>query len=578
MTGDSSWLHDYKPIQLSMEVRLGDDGAYMAEGMGTVHLKLPTGDVTKITGVYYIPGLAKNLLSVSEVTKSGTSIEFFHKYCIIKASIPNQTPVRLICPQKGRLYPLGISAMPSVMHSNSAISQADANLETLRWHYRLGHPHVRAMKTLQMYKMVKGMTLSLSNIDLCEACIFGKMTCTKFPRSRTKTSKVLELVHSDVFRTLPVPSLTGHKYVVLFLDDYSKYAIIYFMKHKSEVFQHFKHYHTFVERHTTHRLQTLRSDNGGEYVSHEFRDYCLDLGIVRQFSVPHTPQQNGLAERKWGTLFNAARSMMQVAGLSQSFWEEATATACYLQNRMPSKTLPNVTPYQRWTNEKPDLTHVRIFGTPCYSLIPAEARTKLDPRAERCILMGYGERFGVKAYRLYNPTTFKFVFSGDVMFNEDALLSAPFTPTTPDFSCYDKASHASSSSGTPHSHGRLDADADTAHTSSFEESSFPTFSPPLVAAAPPTSPVAQSPGVTIAGIPTPARNFVFQARRPASTRPRRQLHNTSAPDVASRGRRSPAPSNRANASISADHSSTSAQETVPTVSNTSTLRQDEIEV
>ncbi|MCO5593236.1 hypothetical protein L7F22_047243 [Adiantum nelumboides] len=300
MTGDSSWLHDYKPIQLSMEVRLGDDGAYMAEGMGTVYLKLPTGDVTKITGVYYIPGLAKNLLSVSEVTKSGTSIEFFHKYCIIKASIPNQTPVRLICPQKGRLYPLGISAMPFVMHSNSAISQADANLETLRWHYRLGHPHVRAMKTLQMYKMVKGMTLSLSNIDLCEACIFGKMTRTKFPRSRTKTSKVLELVHSDVFGPLPVPSLTGHKYVVLFLDDYSKYAIIYFMKHKSEVFQHFKHYHTFVEWHTAHRLQTLRSDNGGEYVSHEFRDYCLDLGIVRQFSVPHTPQQNGLAERKWG--------------------------------------------------------------------------------------------------------------------------------------------------------------------------------------------------------------------------------------------------------------------------------------
>ncbi|MCO5591850.1 hypothetical protein L7F22_045843 [Adiantum nelumboides] len=112
VTGDSSWLHDYKPIQLSMEVRLGDDGAYMAEGMGTVYLKLPTGDVTKITGVYYIPGLAKNLLSVSEVTKSGTSIEFFHKYCTIKASIPNQTPVRLICPQKDRLYPLGISACP----------------------------------------------------------------------------------------------------------------------------------------------------------------------------------------------------------------------------------------------------------------------------------------------------------------------------------------------------------------------------------------------------------------------------------------------------------------------------------
>ncbi|MCO5582899.1 hypothetical protein L7F22_036801 [Adiantum nelumboides] len=306
---------------------------------------------------------------------------------------------------------------------------------------------------------------------------------------------------------------------ILFVDDYSKYAIINFIKHKSEVFQHFKNYHNFVERHTGHRLQTFRSDNGGEYTSHEFWEYCLNLGIAHQFTIPYTPQQNGLAKRKWGTLFNASHSMLQVADLPQSFWEEASATACYLQNRLPSKTLPNVTPYQRWTQEKPELSHVRIFGTPCYSLIPTEARTKLDPRAERCILVGYGEHFGVKTYRLYNRTTRRFVFSRDVVFNEDALLSTSITSPSRDFS----PSPRTHRPGHP-----LDADDNTYN---FEELTSQNFPPPFPVIIPMPPPQAQPLEATIPNIPTPAREFVFQARRPTATQPRRRIQNYSLPDT-----------------------------------------------
>ncbi|MCO5601028.1 hypothetical protein L7F22_055145 [Adiantum nelumboides] len=232
MTGTQSWLHNYRPFLYATEVRLGDDEAYTGQGIGSVSLQLPNGAITQIRDVYYIPGLAKNLLSVSEVTRNGSSIEFHHRYFIIKAAIQGQRPLHVICAQQGRLYSLGVSAIPPVMQSNAAISRDQSIKDTLIWHYRLGHPHVQAIRTLLQYKMANGNFRPVS-IDLCEACIFGKMSRTKFPRSTHKTKKPLEVVHSDVFGPLPVKSLTGNSYVLIFLDDYSKYTIIYFLKHKS---------------------------------------------------------------------------------------------------------------------------------------------------------------------------------------------------------------------------------------------------------------------------------------------------------------------------------------------------------
>ncbi|MCO5594127.1 hypothetical protein L7F22_048148 [Adiantum nelumboides] len=114
--------------------------------------------------------------------------------------------------------------------------------------------------------------------------------------------------------------------------------------------------------------------------------------------------------------------MLQVAGLPNTYWEEAVATACYLQNRLNGST----TPYASWFGQSPDLSHLRIFGCPAYPFIPSPLRNKLEPRACRLIFVGYGERFGMKAYRLYNPENRRFSLSRSVYFNELALISEPF--------------------------------------------------------------------------------------------------------------------------------------------------------
>ena len=100
-----------------------------------------------------------------------------------------------------------------------------------------------------------------------------------------------------------------------------------------------------MENHGQHKISTIRSDNGGEYFSKEWIKFCEDHGIMHEHTVPYNPQQNGIAERKNKTLLDASRCMLKVAGLHNQFWEEAVATACYLQNRSPHKVLGLNTPY-----------------------------------------------------------------------------------------------------------------------------------------------------------------------------------------------------------------------------------------
>ncbi|MCO5580367.1 hypothetical protein L7F22_034234 [Adiantum nelumboides] len=124
--------------------------------------------------------------------------------------------------------------------------------------------------------------------------------------------------------------------------------------------------------------------------------------------------------------------MLTACGRPHSYWEEAISTACYLQNCIFTTALPNQTPYFRWFGHKPDLSHTRIFGCDAYAVSTDPHRGKLDHKAISTIFVGYGERFGYKAYRLYDPIGRRFLFSRSVIFDELQLLKgdiATFSPT-----------------------------------------------------------------------------------------------------------------------------------------------------
>ena len=148
----------------------------------------------------------------------------------------------------------------------------------------------------------------------------------------TCATQLLELIHSDVNGPMRTTSHGGAKYFVTFIDDFSRKTFVYFMKQKSEVLDHFKIFKALVEKQTGFEIQKLRSDNGGEYTSKAFKQFCEQHGIERQFSTPYTPQQNGVAERKNRTLFESARCMLQHKQPSNAWWAEAINTARYVLN------------------------------------------------------------------------------------------------------------------------------------------------------------------------------------------------------------------------------------------------------
>ena len=163
-----------------------------------------------------------------------------------------------------------------------------------------------------------------------------------------------------------------------FIDDFSRKVWIYVLKHKNEALGKFKEWITLIENQTDKKIKRFRTDNGLEYCSKEFEDFCKSKGIARHRIVTYTPQQNGLAERMNITLIERVRCMLLNANLSKGFWAEAATPAAYLINRSPSSALGFKTPQELWSGKPPDLSNLRIFGCPAYAHIK---QCKLEPRA-----------------------------------------------------------------------------------------------------------------------------------------------------------------------------------------------------
>ena len=196
-------------------------------------------------------------------------------------------------------------------------------------------------------------------------------------------------------------SIGGKRYFVTFIDDYSRCCSIYFLKYKSEVLEKFKEFAAITTNQSGQRIRTLRTDNGGEYVSEEFTTYLKLKGIHHQLTLPHSPQQNGVAETMNRTLIESARSMIAHAKLPNKYWAEAVATAAYIRNRTPTTAIKeNVIPYKKWYERKPNVDNFKVFGCIAYAHIPESQRRKLDKKSR---FVGYSLQS--KGYRLLDEST-----------------------------------------------------------------------------------------------------------------------------------------------------------------------------
>lgn len=428
MTYDKSLFSSYTPGNHS-PVRLGNSNTAAVVGSGCIKIRINVhGRIREcnLRNVLHVPTLGYQLLSVPTLDKSGLETLFKSG----RAFISSQTRLLATATLQGNLYRLDTSNV------KTALVSAQMNV----WHKRLGHLSPTTISEMNTRNVVRGLHLAKENSNLthCEGCELGKAHRTTIPKvSHSKSKKLLELVHSDVNGPMEEASLGGSKYFVTFIDDYSKWTVMYTMKRKSDTLTYFKKYHSYAERHTGAKLSSfnvikrtgnskdhikaIRTDNGGEYISLQFKNYLEEHGIQHQLTVAYTPQQNGVAERMNRTLMDCARSMLHSAKLDKKFWAEALSTAVHIRNRVLSRSLsPTETPFHRWMGKPPEISYFRIFGTKCFYVTPKSKRKKLDARSQPGIFLGYPLQ--TKGYKIWDTSLHKMIVSRDVSFLESTLL------------------------------------------------------------------------------------------------------------------------------------------------------------
>ncbi|CAK1592203.1 unnamed protein product [Parnassius mnemosyne] len=244
----------------------------------------------------------------------------------------------------------------NTVKSEKVLAAAVQTTDAEQWHMRLGHINsndLQKMKNGAVEGISFDMKADIQKIN-CQVCCEGKQSRLPFQLRNHRSSEMLDLVHSDLCGPMEVRSIGQARYFL--------------------------------------------------------------FGIIHQKTNPYTPEQNGVSERFNRTIVERARCLLFEAKLDKSFWAEAVNTVVYLKNRSPASGLDQKTPIEIWTGHKPDLSHVRIFGSPVMTHVPKNKRLKWDKKAVKYISVGYSEN--VKDYRLYNPETREICTSKDVIIME----------------------------------------------------------------------------------------------------------------------------------------------------------------
>ena len=356
----------------------------------------------KLTDAKWVPKLSCNLISVSRLCDDG----YKALYVGAKAYVMKGNETVLVGTNKDGLYEV-------INHNNTKHRPRNmANQVTAQtWHARFGHPGKTRTELLKKSYP----NLNLNFMPECDVCLRGKMRQRNYPRSDSRASEPLELVHSDVCCVKP-PGLNRELYFIVFVDDFSKYVRLFPLKKKSDAATSFDAYVRDSEAITGKKLRTIRTDCGAEYLGGEFRQYLINNQIMHQKSVPYCHAQNGIAERTIQKIVQDARCSLIQSRAPHRFWSEAVKSAAFTENTVPHTSTKEV-PYKLFHGKEARVDELKPFGAVAYAWVPHELRNKLQPTAKKMVFMGYPLDF--RAYRLFDPNTGRMIESCNVKVLED---------------------------------------------------------------------------------------------------------------------------------------------------------------
>nr|GFA32893.1 putative ribonuclease H-like domain-containing protein [Tanacetum cinerariifolium] len=302
--------------------------------------KIKTGKLD-FDDVYFVKELKFNLFSVSQMCDKKNNVLFTDTECLVLSSdfkLPDASQVLL----------------------RATIDESNL------WHRRLGHVNFKTINKLVKGNLVRGLPSKVfTNKNSSVACKKGiqhRASCK--PKTVSSVDQPLFRLHMDLFGPTFVKSLSKKSYCLVITDDYSRFSWVFVLTTKDETASVLKTFIVGLENLLSLKVKIIKCDNGTEFKNADLNQFYGLKGIKREFSVPRTPQQNGIVERKNRTLIEAAKTMLADSLLLITFWAKAVNTACYVQNKVLVTKPHNKTPYELLHGRLPSIGFMRPFGCP----------------------------------------------------------------------------------------------------------------------------------------------------------------------------------------------------------------------
>ena len=371
-------FHSYTPLDTPQYILTGA-GPLPISGYGTCVVQDQDNHTLTLNQVMHVPNCPVNIYSTSKLNAEGGSFTATNLFARII------TRLGLILTTF--LHFQRIYLLIGVYPTHSAFASIANDWHT--WHKRLGHPSYDSIKRMRTLKCVNGMMIEVDNEDIpeCIACIQGKFRRTPFT-SDTKTYLPLQLLHSDICGPFPT-ALNGHRWFTTVRDKATGYTLAHSHTHKHEAAEVVKQAIIKLQRETGLRVKALRSDRGGEYMSHNMQRWLLDNGIEHQPTPIESSQTNGVAERVNLTIMNRVRATLISTNQPRILWPWAMSHVTHALNFIPSNS-KSVTPHQLMFGSPPDVSHLIPFGSVVATWRPTQKRQdKLEPRADLGHFVGY---------------------------------------------------------------------------------------------------------------------------------------------------------------------------------------------
>ncbi|CAI7920740.1 unnamed protein product [Closterium sp. NIES-53] len=297
--------------------------------------------------------------------------------------------------------------------------------QNLLWHHRLGHPSLPRLRGMASRVLVSSLPWSLPPLPpgpapTCVPCVEGRQRAAPHSSEFPPTEAPLQTLHMDVWGPARVRGQGHERYFLLVVDDYSRYTAVFPSRSKGDVTEVLIDWIRVACLQLRERLGSdfpvlrLHSNGGGEFSSARLGAFCRAQGIRQTFTLPASPQQNGIAEHRIGMVMDVARTSMIHAAAPHFLWLFAVQYTAHQLNLQPRVSLPKTSPTLRWTGKVGDASAFRVWGSRAF--VRDLSADKLSPRAVPCVFLGFPP--DAPGWQFYHPTSRRVLSSQDDTFDE----------------------------------------------------------------------------------------------------------------------------------------------------------------